>query len=331
VRTPHCRVAVAGAARAEQLEETAGAAVCGDGTHEKIGPGIDPSTIASMRRHVARHSERDVTRSVWSVGEHIEHRALAVKGVCEEFESAQPPSSRTRLTFSGRCVFWIGRIPRGRAQAAAFTRPQREVSAEEWNAVLDDIELRSTTLLYEWCARGNGLKQFGSSTLRWAGCGAIECCAWTTFTIEITCECSGEACLGTLIEIGVAHRQHERTCMAQTDRRGTLLVRAYRAKLPFDRRRVEGRDRFVRTGCAAAVELPQERVRTGSRSVGEEPLIVSTKRRSCRCHFRRFKFTCTQVAFSSSTARATIRTASGTRTTRAGSRRRRRDPPCIRW
>ncbi len=91
-----------------------------------------PVVLAQLDELIAASGDRErMDRRVeqvskWSVGEHVEHLALAHSGIVARFDdllndTSAPGGSPSLI---GRCALTVGRIPRGRGKAPEGTRPQ---------------------------------------------------------------------------------------------------------------------------------------------------------------------------------------------------------------
>lgn len=72
--------------------------------------------------------------SGWSAAQHLEHLAKVngrtFKGLRLLAEGKMPPV-QGRVNLLGWLLLWMGRLPRGRAQAPAFSHPSADLSREE--------------------------------------------------------------------------------------------------------------------------------------------------------------------------------------------------------
>lgn len=70
--------------------------------------------------------------SGWSIGQHLEHLALAALRAFEMFEreSDSPSPGREQLTMLGRLVFLVRRIKRGVGKSPEYVKPQ--LKDKEW-------------------------------------------------------------------------------------------------------------------------------------------------------------------------------------------------------
>lgn len=79
-----------------------------------------------------RMAKRVDSISKWSVGEHVEHLALAHSGVIARFEGllADPGPGSGSPSLIGHIALKVGRFPRGRAKAPETTTPRSLDHAE---------------------------------------------------------------------------------------------------------------------------------------------------------------------------------------------------------
>lgn len=108
-------------------------------------PAPDPYALPALRAAAEQPRRTALAVSAWSVGMHVHHCCLAMIGICNALRDSTPPPPVTLGDLARRPLLWIGRIPRGRAQAPARVRPQRGISAAE----LADVLTRAETMLAE--------------------------------------------------------------------------------------------------------------------------------------------------------------------------------------
>jgi hypothetical protein len=76
--------------------------------------------------------------SQWSVGMHIHHCALVMQGIAAAAARCDAAAPRWSPNFLRAVVLATGRIPRGRVEAPAATRPAAEVGDAQLAAALHD-------------------------------------------------------------------------------------------------------------------------------------------------------------------------------------------------
>lgn len=91
----------------------------------KIMGQIDELIAISTDPERMQHSKADVSK--WSIGQHVEHLALAHSGVIARFESLIDGSVTDRggPTIMGHVILALGRFPRGRGKAPETTKPKQ--------------------------------------------------------------------------------------------------------------------------------------------------------------------------------------------------------------
>ncbi|MDX1565108.1 MAG: DUF1569 domain-containing protein [Phycisphaeraceae bacterium] len=86
------------------------------------------------------HADRCVESvSMWTVGHHIEHCALAAERMVAAVAESTPPP-KGRRTAVGLMVLKMGKIPRGRGKAPEPSVPQGALSEAELSTCLDRAE-----------------------------------------------------------------------------------------------------------------------------------------------------------------------------------------------
>lgn len=98
--------------------------------------------MAELRGLLTNLDVEDPDVSAWSVGMHVQHCALAMRGIAKELlDCDSPPAGKP--TAIGWLVLKTRKIPRGGAQAPEDTIPNPDVTSK----VLDGLLTVSETLL----------------------------------------------------------------------------------------------------------------------------------------------------------------------------------------
>lgn len=103
--------------------------------------------LARLRRQsdeIARllpyHDRRNLTISLWSVGNQVEHILLSNLLILRQIDAnlAQGPATGKPFNWTGRFVLWFGRFPRGKGKAPPYAKP-KGASSQELKAMLAEV------------------------------------------------------------------------------------------------------------------------------------------------------------------------------------------------
>ena len=95
--------------------------------------------LSGLREAVDHAGSRRPAVSAWSVGQHVGHCALAVRGIAKALLRSRPPMPSRRRGWAWRQVILrTGWIPRGRARAPEGVVPPEELEEEALQALLDE-------------------------------------------------------------------------------------------------------------------------------------------------------------------------------------------------
>lgn len=83
--------------------------------------------------------------SHWSIGMHLHHCGLAMKGIYKALIVSTPPPPRSRFSLLRTIIFFTGRIPRGRSKSPSVVLPNKDISQEQLSALFDEVEKLANT------------------------------------------------------------------------------------------------------------------------------------------------------------------------------------------
>lgn len=98
------------------------------------------STLDRLRAFIEQTMVRDATVSDWSVGTHVHHCLLSMRGISRALMRSEGPPPAKRRPWLATGLLWLGRFPRGRAHAPDPVIPKRAASAVELHALADECE-----------------------------------------------------------------------------------------------------------------------------------------------------------------------------------------------
>ncbi len=102
--------------------------------------------INELEKHVANYKSHQATVSAGTVGWHIEHSLMVFISIITTMENSNPANFKSSFKMNKFLVYFLNKIPRGKARAPKIVQPDGEIIPEKLMANIQTVKTKIQVL-----------------------------------------------------------------------------------------------------------------------------------------------------------------------------------------